>query len=201
MRIPMTGIGLLLCVGIAVAQEQVPQERAQKAAQLLAEQSGKLTDLPLKIDPDTEKPFGLHHGDVAALVIPAKGLSAEALAKAGKSIMPLGQLWFRRMTPIVAGTPTPNNKLRLVKISVDGQEHEVSLYLLGLRSKEKAEPELVIYAQGKEPLVALPLEKIDGRQEQPIELEGQKGDDGTGTLTLNVAGRYRARLTVAPLQP
>ena len=79
MRTVSVGVGLLLCGGLLAAQDQIEQERAQKAAALLAAQARKLTDLPVKSDVDTEKAFGLKKGDRAAVAIPEKGLTADRL--------------------------------------------------------------------------------------------------------------------------
>lgn len=191
------GVGLALCVGLAMAREPVPQGQAQEAARLLAGQAAKATDLPVKPDVDPEKPYGLKEGMVAALVIPDKGLTAEKVGQAGQGVLPVGQLWLRGLTPVVAGEATPGDKLRLIKVTVKNEDHELPLLLLGARKGAGGKPELLVYARGKEPLLTLPLEAADRNQEQPIELEGEKGENERGTLVLHVAGKYRARLPLA----
>jgi hypothetical protein len=196
MRIAMGGIGLVFFVGLVTAADPLPLDRAQNAAKLVAAQAKKLTDAQIKTDVDTEKPFGLKKGELAALIIPDKSLSAERLAKAGKDILPVGQLWMRGLTPVVSDTATPNDKLRQVKVTAKGEDHELTLYLLGVRKGAKEKLELLVYAKAKEPLLVLPLEAGSKEQEQPIELEG-KGEGEQGTLLLHILGKYQAKLPIA----
>src|SRR5205809_2398862 len=125
MRSVSVGAGLLLCAGLLAAQDQIQQERAQKAADLLAAQARKLTDLPVKVDVDTEKVFGLKKGDRAALAIPAKGLNADRIDKASTDVLPVGQLWLRGLVPVVSGTAAAAEKLRVVKVESKGEEHSL----------------------------------------------------------------------------
>lgn len=130
------------------------------------------------------------------MVIPDKKLSAEVLGKVGGDVTPIGHLWFRKISPHIDGKTTSNDKLRIVTVTADDQDHPLPLFLLGVRKKND-KLELVIFAKDKEPLLATPLEKIDRNQELPIELEGRKNDNDTGLLTLNVLGKYQAKVTVA----
>ena len=70
------------------------------------------------------------------------------------------------------------------------------LFLLGVRKKGDDTFELAVYAKDKEPHLLLPLQKIDTKQELPIEMEAMKGDNETGVITLSILGKYRAKLTV-----
>lgn len=198
MRSIATGIGLVLSVGAAWGAEPLPLERAQNAARLVAAEAAKLTDLQVKTDVDTEKPAGLKKGELAALAIPDKGLSADRLSKAGKEVLPVGQLWLKGLTPLVAGNPTPADKHRLVKVTSKNEDHELPLLLLGARKGSEGKVELLVYSKAKEPLLVLPLEESSRNQEQPIELEG-KGEGESGTLILYVLGKYQAKLPVGRL--
>ncbi len=197
MRNMIAAAAVLLLAGAALAQERVPAEDAQKAGKLLAEQSAKL-EMPVqvKVEPDADKACAFHASRVAALVMPDKKLTADVFAKAGKDVVPVGQLWMRDMVPAVSDKATPNDKLRIVKVKLKDEEEPLPLCLLGVRKKGDG-LELVVYAKDKEPLLTLPLEKADGKQELPIELDGKKNDNDTGTLTLNVFGKYQAKLIVA----
>lgn len=195
------GIGLVLCAGLVAAQEPLPQERAQQAAKLLAAEAAKLTDVPVKTDGDTEKPFGLKKGERTTLVIPDKGLSEDRLGKVDKDVLSVGQLWLRGLTPVVAGTATPADKLQLVKVKANDGEHELSLLLLGARKGAEGKLELLVYAKAKEPLLVLPLEAASGSQNQPIELEGKKAEGDTGVLEVRILGKYQAGLPVSASAP
>lgn len=195
----IVGIGLVLCACQLAADEQLPPERAQKAAELVAAEAAKLNDLQIKTEVDTAKPFGLKKGELAALVIPDKGLSQERLDKAAKDVLPVGQLWFKALTPVVAGSAASADKLRLVKVTTQNGDLELPLLLLGARKKPGGKLELVVYAKAKEPLLVLPLEPSSRNQDQPIELEGQ-GEGEMGTLIVHVLGKHQAKLPVAKAQ-
>src|SRR5262245_31415990 len=145
MRLVSVCVGLLLCAGLLAARDPIEQERAQKTAALLAAQARKLTDLPVKSDVETARAFGLKKGDLAALVIPDKGLTADRLDKASKDVLPVGQLWLRGLTPVVSGSAAAAEKLRMVKVEARGEEHTLSLLLLGVRRGAKDKLELVVY--------------------------------------------------------
>jgi hypothetical protein len=199
MRTVVAVFGLLLGGAFVAAQEPLPAEQAQKIAAVLAEHAGKLTDAQVKTDVDAKKPYGVTKGELGAVVIPDKALTAEVLTKAGKDVVPLGQLWMRGLTPVVSGNATAADKLRIVEVKHKDDKHDLPLLLLGARSA-KGKLELVVYAKDKEPLLVLPLETADHNQEQPIEFTG-KGEGESGTITLHVLGKYQAELPVAKLTP
>jgi len=192
-------VSLMLFVGVAQAQpERIPPEEAQKYAKLFVESAGKLDGPQIKMEVDTDKPYAFKAKKHGAMVLPDKKLSADVLAKAGKELVPLGQLWLVRMTLVAADQPTPADKLRLVKVTVNNEDHQMPLLLLGVRKNAKDELELVVYAKDKEPLLTVPLEKKEIQQELPLELEAKKGDNNRAQILLNILGKYQATLIVAP---
>lgn len=194
--VPLFAISCL--TSFALAQERIPAEDAQKIARILIENAGKLADAQLKTDPDPDKAFGLRKGEHGAMVLPDKKLSADAFSKAGKDPTPAGQFWFRNVTLVVDGKPAASNQLRVVTVTADGKDHSLALFFLGVRKKGN-DLELVLFAKEKEPILAVPLTKADVRQELPIEFEAAKGDaEKTGVLTLNLLGKYQAKITIAP---
>jgi hypothetical protein len=183
-----------LFVNAASAQERVPQDQAVPIAKLLAETAAKIADAQIKIELDTAYPFGLKADEVGAMVIPVKNLSEETFTKAGKDVSPVAQLWFKKLTTVVDNKTVPNDKLRLLKVSHNGEDFELPLFLLGVRKKADGALEMVVYAKDKQPLVVLPVEKAEANLELPIELEGKKTGEDTGELTLKLAGKYRVKL-------
>ena len=154
-----------------------------------------LSDLPLKLDLDLQKPVAFKGGEAGMLVIPDKGLSGEKIAQAGKEIAPVGQLWMYRVAAAKDGKVVPNSKLRLVTVSDGKKSASVQLYLLGVRKGEKG-PELVVFGGNKDPLMTLPLEKAEEGQAVPINLSGRKTGDDSGQLTLNLLGKYKVDISV-----
>jgi hypothetical protein len=197
MKSMLTVGGVVLLAGFLWAQERIEPEIAKKYARVFVEQSASLSGLQLKIDADPERPYGLKHEEVGALIIPDKRLSEAVLQKLGKETAPLAQLWVRNLTIVVNDQLVPNDQLRIVTVSANGKDHPLPLFLLGVRKKTADDLELVVYGPNKEPLVLSPLKKIDGSQDLPIELEGTKRDDGRGTLTLRILGKYQVELTLA----
>src|ERR1700722_15107653 len=121
--------------GFASGEERIPPDEAQKYARLLVDKTAKAPNLQLRLEPDADKPFGLKHDDFGVLVIPAKSLSQESLDKVGKDVQPVGQLWARNLTLLLKDKPVANEKLRLVKINIEDQDHSLPLFLVGVRKK------------------------------------------------------------------
>jgi hypothetical protein len=189
----------LAVTSVASAQERVPTEQAQQIAKVLTQAAEKQADLPLKLEPDTDKPFAVRQEQFGAMAIPAKGLSADAIAKAEKEVVPIGQFWMRSLIPTIDGAPAAASKVRSITIEVEENKVDVTFYQLGVRKGEKGDLELIVYGAGKDPLVTKTLEKADSAQSYPIELEGREDDNNTGLITLFISGKYRAIIRVSPM--
>lgn len=198
MKTVLSTLGVLFLATVASAQERIPDEQAQRIAKHLAEKAATVGDAQVKTDVDTDKPFGLKHEEVGVMVLPDRKLSEDILAKAGKDVVPVGQLWFRGIAPVVDNQPASRDKLRFLDITVKDETLSLPVFLLGAR-KQKDALELVVYGKDKEPLVVVPLQKVESGQGLPIELEGKKSGEDRGELTLNVLGKYQAKVTLAPL--
>jgi hypothetical protein len=194
MRHLLAALSLFALAGVASAQDRIPADEAQRIARLLIETSDKANDLPLKVEADADKPVGIRHGDIGTMIIPDKRLTAEMIDKAGPEVTPVAYHWFRKIAPARDGKVTANAKLRILTVNANGEDLMLPLCTLGVR-KGSAGPELVVLGKDKEPLVTVPLKKVETQQELPIEIEGRKEDD-TGVLTINLFGKYRAELKV-----
>jgi hypothetical protein len=185
----------LFVAGVALADDRLPQEEAQRYAKLCVEQAALLSDTQLKVAADPVKPCAVRGEGGGAMVIPDKELSAKKLGKAGKDVIPVGQLWLRKWTLVVDGKITPNDKLRIVTVNLDDKDRPMPFFLLGVRKWKK--PELVIYAKDSEPLLVLPLKKLETAPKLPLELEWKRGEKDADFLTLNVLGKYQTVMTIA----
>jgi hypothetical protein len=67
--------------------------------------------------------------------------------------------------------------------------------LLGVCKGKK--PELVIYAKDSEPLLVLPLKKLETLPKLPLELEWKRGNKDADFLTLNLLGKDQTMMTIA----
>jgi hypothetical protein len=191
----MSSLCVALLVGFAPAQERIPDEEALRIAKLLIEQAGKEANLAFKMEADADKPFGLKGGEAGAMIIPNKKLTADDIAKAGKDVTPIGHLWFKKVAPIVDGKTATGDKVRSITVNADGQDHQVTLYLVGVRKKDKLE--LVFFGKDKEPIFTTPLTQTDSKQDSPIEFEAKKTGEKMADVTFRVLGKYEAKLAVA----
>src|SRR4051794_17760727 len=107
---------LMLAPGFARAQDRLSLEEAQMYAKLFAEAAKKVDDAPLKADVDPDKPAAIRHDKYGALVMPVKDLSADAIAKAGKDAVPVGQFYLHNLAPSVDGQTIPDDKLRTITV-------------------------------------------------------------------------------------
>lgn len=191
-------LGSLLLPALAVAEDakRIEGEEAQKIAKLLTEASGKLRDLPLKVTPDVEKSVGLRGGDRGAILVPATGLKPEALKAADKEVVPLGMMYARGVTLVVAGQSLAATEHRTVEVTVKEQATKISVMQLGV-TKVAGRMVLLVYAGGKEPALVTTLVETTDTKDLPLELEAQKAGDGQANLLLTVLGRYRAAIVVA----
>lgn len=189
-------LALVLVAGAVSAQEVIPQEELAKAVPRALARVADFDNLPFKTDADGGKAFGMKAKQYAAVVIPEKGLTKAALAKAGKQILPVGQLWLVKLSPAVKDVPTPGDKLRLVTFSVKEEDYKLPLFLLGVRQQGERGMELVVYAKAKEPLLVLPLKKSEAKQDLPLEVSLREGTATLGMVDINLFGEYQAVLPV-----
>ena len=177
------------------AQEKMEAQQIQKAVPLLLGRVDKLTGLQFKVDPDREKGDGLQAGGAAALVLPARGLTAEKLEKAGKDVVPVGQIYFKGLAPAKNGKPTDNDRMHILMIEDGGKAQRIWLCLLGAR-KNGEKLELVVYGSEKTPIIQVAMRKFESATDAPIEISGEKQDDQSGNLTLSILGKYKASFVV-----
>jgi hypothetical protein len=186
-----------VCVALAgIAQDRLPLDEAQGYAKVCVELLGRLTDAPINLDVDVEKPCAVRGEGGGAMIVPDKSLSKEKLGKVGPDVVPVGQLWLRKWAPVVEGKPVPPDRLRIVTLRVDDKDRPMCLLMLGVRKGEKG-PELVGYARESEPILVLPLKRIELIQALPVELEWQRGDQNADSLVLGVLGQYHVVLPIA----
>lgn len=204
MKITRSACPLVLAALLSVAlpplapgQESIPLEQAQKGAQLLADAAGRLTDAPVAIDTNLDKPFAAKSGDIGLLVIPDKALTGEKLSGVGTTITPVGQLWLKSVSVAVNGRSPSKDNVRSYTVRAGDNDLTVQLYLVGVVKNAAGQTEVVVYGKGKEPLVHTSLEKsATGSKEMPIEMTGKKNDENSGTLTLLLPGNYQADIVL-----
>lgn len=201
MRAHVVFLALAACIGRADAQEPIVGDGLQKVVGRLMERASDQKNLPLPMEVNAERAAGMKIKGYGTVVLPAKGLSKEALSKAGKDVVPVGQLWMARLVPAANGMPLPNEMLRAIKVTIDQEESTLQLLMLGLRKKADDGIELVLFAKGKDPVLTLPLRKTDRTQELPVELDMRSGTESLGLIDIYILGQFQAALPVAESQP
>lgn len=179
------------------AQEVLPREEALKYAfaAALHEPSGMAA--PVQVDADLKRPFAAHQDDYGVLALPETKLAA-TLAGAAKDVVPVGQLWLRKLTPMVQGAGVGTSELQMVRVEVEGESERVPLCVMGARKTEAGAMELVVYGRNRTPLLSVPLRPVTRSQSLPIEIAGERESDG-GLLRIYVVGKYVAELPVTEL--
>ena len=200
MKVIVTSCACLsLLAGFAWAQQnRLPSEQAKAYAKLCVDRAAAvLADPPIKMDVDPDKPCAERGEGGGAMIVPDKKLTEKVLAGAGSNVVPVGQLWFRKWTLVVEGKPVAQDKLRIITVNVDDKDRPMPLFLLGVRKKSEKDRELVVYAKESEPLLSVPLKKLDQMQDLPVLLEWSRGDKDSDNLTLNILGKYEGVLKIA----
>jgi hypothetical protein len=194
MKMGLFALVLVFCVRGAVAQERIPDEQAKPIAKALVEASAKVKG-PIAVDGDADKPYAKRKDDHGAMVLPAKKLTSELIDKAGGDVVPIALLWFHNLAPMVDDKLVPAKSMNQVSFTHNDKEVTVSLCYLGVR-KGKEKTSLVVLGTDKKPLLSIPLDKIDEKQELPIEFLVSIEPDDTASITLTILGKHKAKLMV-----
>ncbi len=160
MKTSITSLFIVWIVSLSVGQDRLSKEDTERYAKLCVEGFGKPLDAQIETQGDATMAVAVRGEGGGAMVIPDKDLTADKLAKVGKDVVPIGQLWLRKWVPVTNGKPVAADKNRVVTVKADGKDRPMPVLLLGVRKVEK-EHELVVYAKDADPLLTLPL-KPDG---------------------------------------
>jgi hypothetical protein len=199
MKSIIVSLAIFSTLQLVSAQERLPREEALKYAAAVSADVKQLKGTPIATDVDTQKPVALREDDYGGMLLPEKSLSADRLAQVGKEeIMPIGQLWLHKLTPMCDGQAVSSGKLRLVTVSADGTEATVPQCALGVRRNAQGALELVVFGKGKQPIVAVALKAIDTKQDLPLDMAAERESE-SGRLTVKILGKYQASFQVTEL--
>ncbi len=193
----------LACLGalqLASAQDRVSEETAVRYAKLAGADTQQLQGTPIPTSVDLTQPVAMQDGEFGGMVLPQAKLTAEALAKADDKVLPIGQLWLLKLTPMSGGEKVSADKLRLATIKTpDGDELKVPQCALGVQRSKGGALELLVFGKDKEPLLKVALKAIDVKQSSPIELDAERGDE-SAQVHLKILGKYQATFKVTQLE-
>lgn len=195
----IAGLAALAALNIVLAQEKLSRDEALPYAQAVGADLSQLKGTPLPTDVDLASPVAVKEEPYGGMVLPQKNLSAESLAKVGEAVVPVGQLWLLRLTPMCDGSPVSQDSLRIAKIQNDGSEVMVPQCALGVRRAKSGSLELVVYGKGKEPIVTTALKAVEAKQATPLDLDAERDGD-SGKLTVKLLGKYQASFSVTELE-
>ncbi|MHC1762707.1 MAG: hypothetical protein AB9869_00165 [Verrucomicrobiia bacterium] len=191
-------IALAASLQLTSAQEQLPREEALKLAFFASLNLEQLQGTPIPTDVDLKRPIALRDGDYGGLFLPEAKLNAEAIAKAGEKIVPVGQLWLHMLTPVHQGQPVDSSSLRMVNVSLPDGAARVAQCTLGVRKTSSGGLQMVVLGKSTEPVATASLRPVEGRSSDGIKLTADRDDSG-GTGTLVLFGKYQAQLRFTEL--
>lgn len=196
MKSSIFALTLSACLSLAHAQDPIEPDKLQKIAGRLAERASDQENLPLAMEVEAGKATGMTIKDYGTIILPAKGLSTEVLAKAGAEIVPIGFLWLHSLVPSVEGKALATEKRRAVKVVFDQEERTVQLLTLGFRKNAEGGLELVVLTKDKDAVLTLPLKEEQRDQQWPVALEMRQGTSSLGEIDIHVLGRLHAVMPV-----
>lgn len=197
-------LALLASTASLVRAEELQRltgDELTKATQLLAEAGSRLESPPLKLELALDQAVGFKGGDVGALLIPDKRFKLEREDKQARKQLkneplPVGQLWTAKLTPKDKDTALANDKLRLVKVNTKDKELELAVFTLALERSGKREFQLLVYAQGSQPAIRIPLTTDRAKGAAAVTLSPRKTGEASGVLELALLGRFKAEIPV-----
>ena len=192
-------LGLLTVTQFMSGQEVLPRKEALKLAFFVSADLKVLQNTPIATDVDVKQPVALRDGDYGALVLPEAKLTTDAIAKAGEQVVPIGQLWLRRLTPVRDGDAISSSQLRVVQLDAGGESHAAVQCALGVKADGSGGLELLVFGKDKTPLVKVPLKKVESQESTPIGMSAEHADE-SGRIILKILGRYQATLVVTELE-
>ncbi len=188
----------IVLVGLATVQgqERLSREECLKYAFIATVDLKEMLKTPIPTDPDVKRPAAVREGDYGGLVLPESKLTAEIIAKAGKAVVPVGQLWLVKLAPLVDGQVVAADKLRMVNVKHEDNEVKVPCCALGVRKTDDGGLELLVYGKDTEPVLRTSLKaSASSQQENPIEVNGERKENGA-LVTLKFFGKYEASFMV-----
>jgi hypothetical protein len=199
MKQTLLTLTLLSTLALASAQEKLSREEALRYAFVLAGDLKQLQATPIPTDVDVKQPVAVRDGDFGGMVLPEAKLNADAIAKAGDKVVPVGQIWLLKLTPMQDGDAVGASKLRMVTLTHEGDQVKVAQCALGVQRNGSGSLELLVFGKDKEPVVKVPLKTMDAKQDVPIDLSAERESD-SGKVTLKILGKYTAIISVTALE-
>ncbi|MDC0325339.1 hypothetical protein OAM01_01115 [bacterium] len=185
-------VGLLT---IANAQERIETSKAKEYAQLTRQNPELLKTAPFHFEADLDQPVGLSNNDFGGLIIPRARLSEGTKADVGSEPVAIGEIWLYNLTLEEDGWAVSENNLDIVSINTEEGSVKIPRCVLGVKKRDGKSPVLMLFGKTQNPLVTVPLTKIQKKQSNPLDMSASEN----GKVTLSILGKYQATFNVAEL--
>lgn len=187
----------VLTSGVAAkAQEAVPRDEALQIAFQLCRDLPKMLATPIATDPDVKRPAAVRGDNRGLLALPEAKLRLADVAQAGTEVVPVGQLWLLRLTPLAGGQPVKADSMQTVALGEDKPGLTPALCALGVRKSAEGGLELLVFGRDKQPLLQVPLAAVSADQTDPLAVSVAPQGDGA-VCGLTILGRYTASIPMA----
>lgn len=173
--------------------------QAYLAATLAAFSTPKMKEAPIEVDAAIRKATGLQEdsGAKAIVAIPDEDIAKLKLTELAPGTLPLCRLWLKGYALILPESQRASVEKK--DIDAEGETHSVNIWLFGVRKSDKGNPELIVCANQKEPVMALPLTSLDtstpADPDGPVQV-GVQIEDKRTWLVLSILGTHKAKLEI-----
>jgi hypothetical protein len=191
-------LGFVLACLPARAEEQkrIEDDKAKDAAKALVDAIAKL-ELPVKPSLDGKSGTGLHAGKAAAFVVPDTKLTADALKKHEKGVLPLGVLFTTDAITVVSGDkPVATTEHLTAEVTAKNETVKVNVHVLAA-ARVADRLVLLVYAKDKKPIVVAELNEADEKSDHVLDVNARKQEEKRAALVLNVLGTHKAVIRLA----
>jgi hypothetical protein len=188
---------LLACLPARGEEPQrIDGDKAKEVAKVLVDAIAKL-ELPVKPSVDGKSGTGMHKDKVGVFVIPDTKLTADALKKHEKGVLPVGILFMTdAVTPVSGDKPVPAKDHLTTEVTIG--DNTVTVNVVALAAARVADRlVLLAYAKDKKPVVVAELNEVEDKTDHVLDVEARKQEEKRAALVINVLGKYKAALRLA----
>jgi hypothetical protein len=188
---------VLACLPARAAEPQrIDDEKAKEAAKILVDSIAKL-ELPVKPSVDGTSGTGLYAGKVGVFVVPDTKLTADALKKHEKGVLPVGILFMTdAVTLVSADKPVAAKDHLRAEVTINNDTLKVNVIALAA-ARVADRLVLMAYAKDKKPVVVAELNETEDKTDHVLDVEARKQEEKRAALNINVLGKYKAALRLA----
>jgi len=190
---------LLLCLAgpaLALAEpDALSNSQAYLAATLAALNTPKMKDAPIQVNAAISNATGVqeNYGAKAIVAIPDEKVIKLDLAHLPDAAQPLCRLWVKGYTLARNNKAIISEKAAKLKVDAEGEKHDVTVWLIGVRKSKNGKPEIIVCADQKAPALILPATAVKAptvaNKDAPIDVSASDTE-----LRLTILGSHEITL-------